>query len=149
LLKCGVTIIVATTGAVPGFVAENEGILPIPFAVNPIDGWSFVQVYVVTPPVLTVAKATVVVLSPLQTTSLAGCSTSAVGFTVTVRLKEVPVHPFTLGVIIYTTSIGDVVVLMSVSVMVAVMPDPNGLLIPPTTALVQANVAVLLVLVAV
>ena len=38
---------------------------------------------------------------------------------------------------------------MSVSVIVAVMPDPTGLLIPPTTALVQANVAVLLVLVAV
>ena len=99
-------MIVATTGAVPGFVATNEGILPLPFAANPIVGWLFVQVYVVTPPVLTVAKATVVVLSPLQTTSLTGCSTSAVGLTVTVRLKEVPLHPFTLGVIIYTTSIG-------------------------------------------
>ena len=38
---------------------------------------------------------------------------------------------------------------MSVSVIVAVMPDPIGLLIPATTALVHANVAVLLVLVAV
>ena len=36
---------------------------------------------------------------------------------------------------------------MSVSVIVAVLPDPIGLLIPATTALVQANVAVLLVLV--
>jgi hypothetical protein len=34
-------------------------------------------------------------------------------------------------------------------VIVAVLPDPARLLIPPTTALVQANVAVLLVLVAV
>ena len=33
---------------------------------------------------------------------------------------------------------------MSVSVIVAVLPDPAKLLIPPTTALVQANVAVLL-----
>jgi hypothetical protein len=38
---------------------------------------------------------------------------------------------------------------MSVSVIMAVLPDPIGLLIPPTTALVQANVAVLLELVAV
>ena len=38
---------------------------------------------------------------------------------------------------------------MSVSVIVAVLPDPTGLLIPATTALVQANVAVLLELVAV
>jgi hypothetical protein len=38
---------------------------------------------------------------------------------------------------------------MSVSVIVAVLPDPARLLIPATTALVQANVAVLLELVAV
>ena len=38
---------------------------------------------------------------------------------------------------------------MSVSVIVAVTPDPIGLLIPATMALVHANVAVLLVLVAV
>jgi hypothetical protein len=41
------------------------------------------------------------------------------------------------------------VVLLSVSVIVAVLPEPARLLIPPTTALVQANVAVLLELVAV
>jgi hypothetical protein len=38
---------------------------------------------------------------------------------------------------------------MSVSVIVAVLPDPARLLIPPTTALVQTNVAVLLELVAI
>ena len=38
---------------------------------------------------------------------------------------------------------------MRVSVIVAVLPDPARLLIPPTTALVQANVAVLLELAAV
>ena len=44
---------------------------------------------------------------------------------------------------------GSVVVLISVSVIVAVLPDPARLLMPPTTALVQANVAVLLELVAI
>ena len=39
---------------------------------------------------------------------------------------------------------GSVVVLMSVSVIVDVLPDPARLLIPVTAALVQANVAVLL-----
>jgi hypothetical protein len=43
-VKWGVTMIVATTGALPGFVAANEGMLPLPIADNPIDGWSFVQV---------------------------------------------------------------------------------------------------------
>ena len=40
-------------------------------------------------------------------------------------------------------------VLISVSVMVAVLPEPARLLIPPATALVHANVAVPLELVAV
>ena len=40
-------------------------------------------------------------------------------------------------------------ILISVSVIVAVLPDPARLLIPPATALVHANVAVLLELVAV
>jgi hypothetical protein len=36
LLKCGVTMIVATTGALPTLVATNEGILPEPLATRPI-----------------------------------------------------------------------------------------------------------------
>ena len=32
LLKCGVTMIVATTGALPALVATNEGIFPEPLA---------------------------------------------------------------------------------------------------------------------
>jgi hypothetical protein len=42
-----------------------------------------------------------------------------------------------------------VVVLISVSVIVAPLPDPARLLMPVTAALVQANVAVLLELVAI
>jgi hypothetical protein len=44
---------------------------------------------------------------------------------------------------------GSVVVLISVSVIIAVLPEPARLLMPPTTALVHANVAVLLELAAV
>ena len=42
--KCGVTTIVATTGAVPVFVAVNDAISPVPLAASPIEISSFVQV---------------------------------------------------------------------------------------------------------
>ena len=74
---------------------------------------------------------------------------TAVGLTVTVSVKGVPAQPLTLGVMMYATAIGSVVVLTSVSVIVAVVPLPAALLIPATTALVHANVAVVLELVAV
>src|SRR5664280_1146302 len=35
LVKCGVTMIVATTGAVPLFIAVNDGMLPLPMAASP------------------------------------------------------------------------------------------------------------------
>jgi hypothetical protein len=38
LVKCGVTMIVATTGDVPALVAVNDGILPLPLAASPIVG---------------------------------------------------------------------------------------------------------------
>ena len=34
----GVTVIVATTGAVPPFVAVKDGIFPVPLTARPIDG---------------------------------------------------------------------------------------------------------------
>ena len=34
----GVTVMVATTGAVPGLVAVKDGISPVPFAASPMDG---------------------------------------------------------------------------------------------------------------
>ncbi len=39
----GVTVIVATTGALPVLVAMKLAILPVPLAANPIDGALFVQ----------------------------------------------------------------------------------------------------------
>ena len=70
--KCGVTTIVATTGAVPVLVAVNDAISPVPLAASPIDVSSFVHVYVTVPPVFVVPKVTAVVELPLHTTSLAG-----------------------------------------------------------------------------
>ena len=83
----------------------------------------------------------------LHQLSVAGLVMTEVGLTVTARSKVVPAQPLTLGVMRYTTATGSVVVLISVSVIVEVLPEPAALLIPPTTALLQANVAVLLELV--
>ena len=43
LVKIGVTVMVATTGAVVILVAIKVGILPVPFAGMPIDAAVFVQ----------------------------------------------------------------------------------------------------------
>ena len=40
----GVTVIVATTGAVPLLIAVKDGIFPVPLAASPIDASLFVQV---------------------------------------------------------------------------------------------------------
>ena len=66
---------------------------------------------------------------------------TAVGFTVTVRLNEVPAHPPILGVIIYIALTGVVTVLFKDSFISAVAPAPAPFDIPATTARVQANVA--------
>jgi hypothetical protein len=68
LVKVGVTVIVAITGAVPELTAANAVILPAPLAARPIEGILFTQLYVVVPPVLPVPKLIAVVLAPLQTT---------------------------------------------------------------------------------
>ena len=66
LLKYGVTLIVAVAVDVVEFVAGNAGIFPVPLEDKPIDGLSFVHLYVVVPPVFTVLKAIWVVLEPLH-----------------------------------------------------------------------------------
>ena len=43
LVYSGVTVIVATTGAVPVLIAVKEAILPVPVAASPIDGVLLVQ----------------------------------------------------------------------------------------------------------
>jgi hypothetical protein len=63
-LAVGVTMTVATTGAVPLLAAVNDGIFPAPLAVSPIDGVLFIQVKVV--PVIGPLNVIAVVTVPLQ-----------------------------------------------------------------------------------
>jgi hypothetical protein len=102
----GVTVIVATIGIVPAFVAMNEGIFPIPLAASPIEGSLFVQVNVV--PATGLVKVIAVVVAPLQYTSLATGSTVVLGFTVIVKVTGVPAHPFADGVTVIVATTGTV-----------------------------------------
>jgi hypothetical protein len=66
---------------------------------------------------------------------------TAVGLTVTTRLKGVPGHPPAAGVITYVTLTGAVEVLSRFSFMAAVAPPPAAFAIPATTARVHVKVA--------
>src|SRR5688572_13068799 len=58
LVYVGVTVIVATTGALVKLTATKLGILPVPLAANPIDGRLLVQLYTMVPPVVGLLKLT-------------------------------------------------------------------------------------------
>ena len=64
--KTGVTVIVATTGALPVLVAVKEAISPEPDAARPIEGALFVQLNTV--PDTAPEKVTAAVVPPLQST---------------------------------------------------------------------------------
>ena len=128
LVNVGVTTIVAITGAVPVLVAVNEAMFPVPEAKSPIPGVSFVQAYVVVPPVLLVPKITAVVLVLLHTTWLVGWITSPVGLTVIVKVLVGPVQltpPLVnVGVTTMVATTGEVPVFTAVNE--AMFPVPNA-----------------------
>jgi uncharacterized membrane protein YeaQ/YmgE (transglycosylase-associated protein family) len=119
-VKVGVTVMVPVIGAVVVLVATKLGMpvaSPTLEAARPITGLLFVQVYVVVPTVFTVEKVTAAVLPPLQTISSAIASTSAVGFTVMVKISAAPAQVLTpseyVGVTVMVAVIGAVVVLVA------------------------------------
>src|SRR5664280_251224 len=73
----------------------------------------------------------------LQIFAVAALVITAVGLTVTTRLKGVPAHPPIAGVMIYVALTGAVVILVRDSFIRAVAPAPAPLDIPATTALVH------------
>ena len=89
-LAVGVTVIVATTGALVILVATKLAMLPLPAAASPIDGALLVQLNTV--PATVPTKFTAAVLAPLHSTWLPTAATVGVGFTVIVKLIGVPVQ---------------------------------------------------------
>ena len=80
----------------PALAAMNEAMFPVPFAPNPTEGLSLVQLNVValTKP----EKVTVLVGALLQSNWSTGSTTVGVGFTVIVNVFGIPVHPLAVGV---------------------------------------------------
>ena len=112
LAKTGVTVIVATTGALPVLVAVKDAMFPEPEAARPIDGALFVQLNTV-PGTLPV-KVTAAVVLPLQSTWLATAATFGVGFTVIVNVEAVPEQPLAVGVTVMVAVTGAVPLLTAV-----------------------------------
>jgi hypothetical protein len=90
LVKLGVTVTVATTGVVPGFVAVKLAMLPVPDAASPMLVLLFVQLYTV--PAALPVKVIAAVGAPLHTAWLATAVTVGTGFTVIVNVIASPVH---------------------------------------------------------
>ena len=107
----GVTVIVAVTGAVPVLVAVKLAILPVPLAPRPIVVLLLVQLYTV--PATAPLNVTAAVGEPLHTTWFATALTVGVGFTVIVKVSEVPaqvIPPFVnCGITVIVAVIGAVV----------------------------------------
>jgi hypothetical protein len=92
-IKVGVTVMVATTGAVVILVAIKVGMLPTPFAARPIDGALFVHANITLPPVAGLLNAIAAVDDPLHNTWLATGFTVATGLTVMVKVIGKPLQP--------------------------------------------------------
>jgi hypothetical protein len=116
----GVTVIVATTGAVPALVAVNEAISPVPLAARPIDVALFVQLKVVL--LNAPLKATAVVEAPLHNAWLDTVFTVGVGFTVIVNVLGAPGQPLADGVTVIVAVTGDVVLLVAVKAAISPVP---------------------------
>ena len=110
--KLGVTTTVAVTGSFPLFTTLNEPISPLPDEAKPILGVSFVQAYVVVPPVFSVLNVMAAVSSALHNIWLSITSTWPVGLTVIVNVSAGPVQliPFSVnvGVTVRVATTGEV-----------------------------------------
>ena len=125
---------IATTGAVPRFIAVNELMFPVPDPVSPISGWLFVHEIVANVPV----KLMAVDVIPLQISWLAGILAEGVGFTEIVNVKGVPVHPFAEGVTVIVANIGALVLFVAVNE--GMSPDPLAARLIAVLLFVQVKV---------
>ena len=128
LVNIGVTVIVATTGEFPEFVAVNEAMSPVPLAANPMEVAVLVQLYVVVPPEFWVEKSTEAIVSPAQTVLLLTELTCPAGFMVIVKVLEGPVQlvpPFEkVGVTVIVATIGLLVLFIGVKTGRVPVPEP-------------------------
>jgi hypothetical protein len=87
---------------------------------------------------VTLAVKAMLVPTPLQIVFVAEVATVGAGFTVTVKVVGVPVHPFADGVIVIVAVIGVVVVLVATNE--GISPDPPSARPMAGLSFVQVNV---------
>lgn len=108
----GVTVMVATKGEIPAFVAVKTGIFPVPLAANPIEGVLLVHEKIV--PAMVLLKAIPFCMALLQSVKLLRAFTVGSGLTVIVNVFGVPVQPFNEGVTVIVAVKAVLPVLVSV-----------------------------------
>ena len=131
----GETVMVAVIGALVVLMAVKAAIFPVPFAANPTETLSFVQLNAVVPTVPVNVIAFVV--APLHNTWLAGVTTFGVGLTVMVNDSGVPVQPNAEGVTVIVAVIGALLVFVAVNA--AIFPVPFAANPTKTLLFVQLN----------
>jgi hypothetical protein len=119
----GVTVMLAITGVEPRFMAVKEAMFPLPLAAKPILVLSFVQSKLV--PETVPEKLMGPLAFPLHCTKLVIALTVGVGFTVMVKVFEVPGHPLAVGVTVMVATIGVVPVFTAVNAGMVLEPDPT------------------------
>jgi len=130
----GVIVNVTVTGAVVVLV-NDPLILPVPLAAMPVTVAVLFLVHAYVVPLTLLVSAIVVIAVPEHIVWLDGVATAfGVGFTNTVAVAAVPIHPFDVGVIVNVTVTGANVVLVNVPVIG--VPDPLAA-IPVTVALLS------------
>lgn len=117
----GVTVIVATTGVVPIFVAVKAGIFPVPLAANPMEGVLLVHEKVV--PAEELLKVIAFCRAELQSTELLKVFTVASGLTVIVNVFAGPEQPLSDGVTVIVAVKTVVPVLVSVNGFIFSVPN--------------------------
>ena len=129
LVNVGVTVIVATAGALVLFIAVKDGMFPAPLAARPILVLLFAQLNttLLPPlPLLGLVKMIVVVDEALHNTWFATAFTVAVGFTVMVNVNGIPTQLTPLlvnvGVTVIVATTGVVVLLVATKV--GILPEP-------------------------
>lgn len=132
-VNTGVTVMLATTGALVMLVAVKLAILPVPDAASPMLVLLLVQLYTV--PAAVPLKVIAAVAVPLQKPWLATWFTTGIGFTVMVNITGVPeqVTPplVKVGVTVMVAVIGAPVLLVATKLIlpVPVAPSPMSILL--------------------
>lgn len=119
----GVTVIVATTAEVPGFVAVKAGIFPVPLTAKPMEGVLLVHEKVV--PADALLNGIAFCRAVLQSTELLTVYTVASGLTVIVNVFASPEQPLSEGV----------TVIIAVKTVVPVLVRVKGFIFPVPAAI--------------